>query len=287
MNEILLRRMIESDLPAADELRRLAGWNQTPDDWRALLELEPHGCFVALKGAELVGTVTTTTYGRALAWIGMMLVHPEHRRQGIAARLMDQALEYLCGRNIPSVGLDATPAGLPLYEKLGFVAEWTFTRWQRAADAEQVSARSNVSEVREPGESDWPALVELDAATFGVPRPQLIKSLARRSLAALVWPAQGQPVGWGLLRPGANAHYLAPLTCMQPEGALSLVEPLLGRAFGSSVFWDIPDQNRVAKGAAERFGFTRVRPLTRMRLGPGSTSTDAGAQFAIADPAVG
>src|SRR6266852_4773742 len=111
IENVSLRRMTDSDLRAADELRRLAGWNQTIEDWRRLLRLEPRGCFVAVQNGEVVGTVTTTTYGQALAWIGMMLVHPEHQRRGIGTRLMRQALEYLQGRGVKSVKLDATPAG--------------------------------------------------------------------------------------------------------------------------------------------------------------------------------
>ncbi len=49
MNDICFRRMTESDLAGADELRRIIGWNQTPSDWLRFLELSPRGCFVATK----------------------------------------------------------------------------------------------------------------------------------------------------------------------------------------------------------------------------------------------
>src|SRR5436190_22480309 len=114
-----LRVMTGLDLPAADALRREVGWNQKPQDWRRLLRLEPNGCFLAMHKGFLAGTVTTTTYGTALAWIGMMLVHPDHRRMGIATRLINRALEYLKEREVRCVKLDATPAGQPLYEQLG------------------------------------------------------------------------------------------------------------------------------------------------------------------------
>src|SRR5437660_10933274 len=105
MEKVSLRSMTEGDLPAADELRRLAGWNQTLADWRRLLWLEPRGCFVAVENVAVVGTVTTTTYGQTLAWIGMMLVHPERQRRGIGTRLIRQALEYLHGLGVACVKL--------------------------------------------------------------------------------------------------------------------------------------------------------------------------------------
>jgi predicted N-acetyltransferase YhbS len=286
MNEICLRQMTEADLPAADELSRLAGWNQTLEDWRLLLRLEPEGCFVAAQEAAVVGTVTTICY-RHLAWIGMMLVHPERRRQGIATRLMRQAVEYLPGREVKCVKLDATPAGYPVYEKLGFVPEWTLRRWQRPAGSGPVPGGSAGAETRVLEEADWRAAEELDTTVFGASRGQLLRGLARRSRLALAWPAQGVLAGWGLLRPGARADYLGPLTCAAPRGSLALLRSLLSAAGTRSVFWDIPDQNEAATAAAQSSGFTPVRTLTRMRLGPDRVMPDVGAQFAIADPAVG
>src|SRR5438477_13073544 len=115
MDDLTLRMMEERDLPQTDYLRSLIGWNQTLSDWHRFLSLEPQGCFVAVLNSEVVGTVATTSYGRELAWIGMMLVHPDHRRKGIARRLMLRALEYLKGKEVQCIGLDATPAGQPLY----------------------------------------------------------------------------------------------------------------------------------------------------------------------------
>jgi len=93
--QVEIRLLLESDIPAAMQLKEAAGWNQTEDDWRRLLRLEPNGCFCAIKDGRFVGTTTTTTYGDELAWVGMVLVDPQHRRQGIAAKLMSVALDYL------------------------------------------------------------------------------------------------------------------------------------------------------------------------------------------------
>jgi predicted N-acetyltransferase YhbS len=294
MGELSLRVMTQGDLAAVDELRRLAGWNQTPQDWRGFLELEPQGCFLAELDGELAGTVTTTSYAQALAWIGMMLVHPKHRRHGIATRLMGQAIDYLRARAVRCIRLDATPAGYPLYEKLGFIPEWTLTRSLRpdlnlnpnpAAQAQP--SPTTPSATRALTDADWDDIDQLDAAAFGARRPALLRGLARRSVKALVWPAARPAAGWGLLRGGANADYLGPVACPQAEGAIALVMDLLSGAGTRPVIWDVPDANEAAKATAQRLGFAPVRSLTRMRLGPDAARSDPGAQFAIADPAVG
>jgi len=278
--------MVEDDLAGADDLRRLVGWNQTPDDWRRLLRLEPNGCFVAIQDGQVVGTVTTTTYGKELAWIGMMLVHPERRRQGIASGLMGQALDYLKNAGVNCVRLDATPAGRPLYEKLGFVEEWNLTRYQRPAQTQPDPTEPKFSGGRPLADDDWPIVAELDASAFGASRLALLQSIREGASAALVWPDQGQIKGWGLLRPGANSDYLGPLACSSPEGLWPLITGLLRMANTRPVIWDIPDQNHRALKFAQGFGFKPLRPLARMRFGSNRAS-DPFAQFAIADPAVG
>src|SRR5690349_5502736 len=127
-HDIEIRSLFEKDIPAAMKLKEAAGWNQTEDDWRRLIRLEPHGCFAALKKGELVGTTTTTTYGADLAWVGMVLVDPENRRQGIASILLQTALEYLRGK-VATVKLDATAQGKPVYERFGFEVESVVERW--------------------------------------------------------------------------------------------------------------------------------------------------------------
>lgn len=44
-----------------------------------------------------------------------------HRRQGIAQRMLDILFEEAWKRGVTEISLDATDAGRPLYEKLGFV----------------------------------------------------------------------------------------------------------------------------------------------------------------------
>ena len=174
-----------------------------------------------------------------------------------------------------------------MYERLGFIPEWTLTRFRRLAEGETEYPRVKLADARELSDGDWNAVEEIDAAAFGAARPRLLRRLAQDSRAVLVWPAEGRVVGWGMLRSGANADYLGPLACSIAEGSLSLVAALLHTSGSRPVIWDVPDQNEPAKTTAQRFGFVPLRPLTRMSLGPNPVADNPRAQFAIADPAVG
>ena len=122
-----IRPMTGADLPLGMRLKAQAGWNQTEADWRRFLHLQPDGCFVAELDGTAVGTTAAFVFG-PVAWVAMVLVDEAVRGRGVGTALMRHALAFLDGRGVRSVRLDATPLGRPIYEKLGFVAEYKIGR---------------------------------------------------------------------------------------------------------------------------------------------------------------
>lgn len=57
--------------------------------------------------------------GRA-AHVVNVYTHPEHRRRGLARRLMDEILDWCKDNGMVQVTLAASDEGRPLYESLGF-----------------------------------------------------------------------------------------------------------------------------------------------------------------------
>src|SRR5690242_17875638 len=123
--------MTSADVPLGLRLREQAGWNQTEADWRRFLALEPDGCFVAELDGAAAGTAAAFVFG-PVAWVAMVLVDEALRGRGVGGALMRHALDFLDRRAVRTVRLDATPLGRPLYEKLGFVAEYTLLRYAGA-----------------------------------------------------------------------------------------------------------------------------------------------------------
>ena len=287
MNSSLrLRLLTRADLPFADSVRALAGWNQTPDDWQRFLATEPDGCFLAEWSGAPAGTATTTVYGPELAWIGMMLVHPDFRRRGIGRALLQRCVEHLRGRGVRCIKLDATPLGKKVYDELGFKDEWTLTRWECA----RCHPRPTVvgSRIRPWRDADDRGIDPLDSEAFGVTRNKIVRALAQQSRSALVLESQsGSFAGYGFIRSGSQALYLGPLVAGSAEAGVHLVDALVAQSAAQKIFWDIPDQNDAAVKCAKEHGFTAQRPLTRMYLGENSTPGDPQKQFALAGPELG
>jgi GNAT superfamily N-acetyltransferase len=127
--EMEMRTLSVEDIPAAMELSTGAGWNQTAADWAALMTDSPEGCLAIECDGRVVATTTVVCYEKRLAWIGMVLTHPEYRRRGFARMLMLRAIELAHEREVFTIKLDATDQGRPLYTALGFGDEQPVERW--------------------------------------------------------------------------------------------------------------------------------------------------------------
>lgn len=55
-----------------------------------------------------------------LAFVYNVYVEPDHRRRGLARRVMDAIHEYCSSNGIASIALNASRDGRPLYEALGY-----------------------------------------------------------------------------------------------------------------------------------------------------------------------
>jgi GNAT superfamily N-acetyltransferase len=251
---LVMRKLTAADIPAAVQLSTEAGWNQTTEDWRTLIELTPEGCLAIEVDGELGATTTLLCYGQRLAWIGMVLTRMRHRGRGFARCLMTQALGCADQLQIETVKLDATDQGRPLYEKLGFRCEQAVERWWRTGEAGRVSAS---------GTDQQPSHVwrDVDLRAFGADRSQLLSKLAGRN------PPLSLGNSYLFIRPGRLASHLGPCVSQASESARSLVERALQKPSVGGWCWDLLYANAHAVALARALGFTPKRHLTRMVRG--------------------
>ena len=274
MATLRVRRLVRDDLSFAQKLRETVGWNQTHADWERLLSHEPEGCFLCEIDGEPAGTATTTSHSTDVGWIGMVLVDPVHRRQGVATLLLEACITYLKERT-KCIKLDATPEGMKVYEKLGFVEEWRMHRWKGISrKSSSLPQQSSL-----PLDASWLRGLDLDA--FGADRSQFLHQLAAGSLTTNFKEKEG----FGMLRAGAHSHYLGPIVANSAEAGNALTASLMPDE--SPVIWDIPAANRDAVDLAETLGFSKERLLIRMRLGENPHQDNPARQWAIGGPETG
>jgi GNAT superfamily N-acetyltransferase len=227
-----------SDAAAALTLSRAVGWNQTLEEWALAIEMNPMGCFALESEGMVVATTTTIRYGTDLAWIGMVLTHPEFRGRGFARSLMECAVDYLS--DVETIKLDATEMGAPLYRKLGFVDECAIERWSGSAPFSSVAV------------NEFTARLELDRIAFGADRSRLLDRLAQIEAASV-----GEAFAMG------RGNRFGPCVSRSREDAWKLAQWYLARHPNETIIWDLFPENNLA----QFFGFECARPLTRMVRG--------------------
>jgi len=282
-----LRAMSKQDVPAGLRLKELAGWNQTDGDWKRFLEASSTGCFVAEENGLVCGTATTICYEGRFAWIGMVLVDPEHRKRGIGTQLLKKSIEYLDQQKIPTMKLDATPQGRPLYEKMGFVAEYEIERWvlKRSPGSGTTAAKSGSATLTE---AQLETVFGMDRELFGADRNFLLRSLRHETpeFAFGDW-VDGKPQGYVFGRRGSFADHLGPWMATSRAAGERLLDEFLARSSRENILADRLSANAMTGELLHTRGFAFARNLTRMYRGPNAHPGNPASLCAIAGPEFG
>jgi GNAT superfamily N-acetyltransferase len=282
-----LRTMTKHDVAAGLRLNSLSGWNQTAADWHRFLGPSPEGCFVAEIDERVCGTAATISYQERFAWIGMVLVDPEYRKRGVGTQLLRRTVEYLDQCGIPTMKLDATPQGQPIYEKMGFVTEYQIERWILKRPADQIAepATSNFAVITD---GQLSAILEEDRHIFGADRSQLLRSLRSETpeftLGAF---EQGALRGYALGRRGSFADHFGPWMAESRSGAEMLIDEFLLRSSRDTLIVDCLTANSLAMELLRARLFTPSRTLTRMYRGPNASPGKPDSLCAILGPEFG
>lgn len=270
----------ERDLAGCLALSRSANWNQNEADWRLMLGFG-RGWGITTADGTLAASTVALPYGADFAWIAMVLVLPEHRRQGYASKLLRVALAEMEKQKRVAL-LDATPAGHEVYMQEGFRDFWGFKRFFLSGT---FTSREKATPLVD---RHWPRILRLDSAAFGGSREVVLRNLAaRQPEAALVAERNGEISGFVLGREGREARQIGPLVARDEETARGLLDAALG-SVGSPVYVDISDHAASLQAWALAQGFAIQRPFTRMAHGPrGYAPGDASLVFCPAGPELG
>jgi GNAT superfamily N-acetyltransferase len=278
-----IRQMEMEDLPAAMDIKKEEGWNQTLKDWEFLLN-DPSGtCLVATHQNQVVATVSAIGYDNRLAWIGMMLVRKEHRGQGLAKILMRAIMERL--QDYPAIKLDATPAGFPVYARLGFVSEYTIWRMTKPPLTQPSAPIGDLPVLVEESLQD---IIAYDQKTYGVNRKQLLQYLHQQSPQSVRLAGGKKSImGYIMGRPGTNYHQLGSLLADSTAIAIDLISPVLSQHREQPVVVDVLADQEEMITWLKAHGFTTQRELIRMYYQHNPFPGNLPQQFLISGPELG
>jgi ribosomal protein S18 acetylase RimI-like enzyme len=238
------------DIVALGELRLRTGWYASTELLRALVAWE-HACVLLVRARavdprssypdEIIASTSAIAAGQ-VGVIGNVAVDSGFRRRGLARATTSAALEWLRGRLVSTVLLDATRDGRPLYTQLGFrpVGRSWYTRTRLGTlDRRRLVelAGATLAERHPPG--DLYLARDLDMRAFGGDRTGLLALMLERPHNWLVLAREapgGDPTGYliyGGLRDTLPLHthpsiHLGPLIARNQAAAAALLATVVG-----------------------------------------------------------
>lgn len=249
MPALTFEPLTERRIASAFRLSAQSGWNQTEQDWRRLLRVNPGRVKVWIDQSEVRATFSITVYGAKMAWIGMVLVDETYRGQGLGKITFQTCLNEAKALGVETLGLDATDMGEPIYRKVGFQVVHPVTRWGGVPCVERDVVSSGLND----------AILELDLRWTGVDRSPLLRALAESD--AVCYSLGG---GYAILRPGRTAFHLGPLVAETDGQMLALLHGAFAKIKGEPVICDALSAK--SEAMLETIGLKPLRHLQRMGL---------------------
>ena len=256
---LTLRPMTGPDIGTATVLSREQAWPHREEDWALLLKAGEG--IVAERAGRVLGTVMAWRYGKDFATVGMVIVSSDVQGQGVGRKLMEAMLDRLAGR---SVVLNATAAGLPLYEKLGFVETGVIHQHQAIVPGVAVAEGIPGGRVRTMGRSD-DGLGDLYSRASGMDRTALFERLAANA-HTVVLTRDHQTVGFAQVRRFGRGWLVGPVVAPDPGGAKALILHGLRTLAGTFCRVDVTGDSGLSEWLQE-IGLPRVDSVKTMVRG--------------------
>ena len=256
------RKFTPADVPAAHALSTALGWPYRPEDWQ--FSADTAIAFVAEERGVVIGTAMCWKFGADRASLGHVIVSSAHQGLGIGRKLMAIVLEELGPR---ITFLHATPAGQPLYEKLGFSVCGSLEQHQGNVGKPLTVALLDGERLRTGLPPDFPCLVELASRASSLERHALLSAVLERG-ESVVLERDGEITGFSVLRRFGRGQVIGPVVALRSHDdarAKALIGYWLTGREGEFIGIDVPSETGLTDWLSEQ-GLQRVDICSKMVL---------------------
>jgi GNAT superfamily N-acetyltransferase len=254
------RSFTASDVPMAHALSAALGWPYRPQDWQ--FSADTSKGFVAEEEGVVIGTAMCWILGDDRASLGHVIVSPEHQGRGIGRKLTETVLEALGSR---VTFLHATPAGQPLYEKLGFSVCGSLHQCQGNVSHALPIQLFDGERLRAGTPADFPQLMTLASRASGLQRDGIMSRLLRMG-ESVVLECDDEIVGFSVLRRFGRGYAIGPviaLRSLDDARAKALIGYWLTRRDGEFIRIDVPAETNMLDWLSHQ-GLQRVDTCSKM-----------------------
>ncbi len=267
---ISIRSIQQDDFCQTVALTDLMNWRLDVEDLYFMTEIEPQGCFVALKDTNVVGFISSISLGK-MGWIGNVIVIPKERKKGIGAALVKEALNHLHSKGVTTIGLYAYRKVVPFYEKFGFKSSRNYS-WLGC-----IKSSWSGEIIPKLVSRDFNAILEFDEQCFGASRKRLLEAIykSHRSMC-IATIREGRPTAYLMAVKSSLSAEIGPWVCERghEEEGFRLFKSLGNELAGLETHVGVPSDRHDLVGFLSGLGFVEDFPIVRMYNGPAPVDAD-------------
>ena len=265
-NTLAIRPMQAHDVNLAIDWAAAEGWNPGLHDARCFHAADTGGFLVGLLGGQPVATISVVRYGNAHGFLGLYIVAPGYRGQGLGLQLWQAGMAHLNGR---TVGLDGVVAQQDNYRRSGFALAWRNARYEGLGNGAAVVDPQVVPLVS----VSWAQLAAYDLPLFGAPREAFLQAwVDQPGSVARGLVVDGELKGYAVLRPCRTGFKIGPLFADTPALAERLFVAMRAQVpNGDRFYLDVPTPQLEAVALAQRHAMQPVFETARMYTGVAPT----------------
>ncbi|MFI8993243.1 GNAT family N-acetyltransferase [Streptomyces sp. NPDC053542] len=261
-DQLVVTRATPEDWKLVGEWAAAEGWNPGLADAACFFTQDPDGFFLGRIDGEPVSAISVVNYSPDYAFLGFYLVRPDQRGRGHGLTTWKTALAHAGER---TVGLDGVPAQQDNYRRSGFELAYRTNRYGGSGPTGS-PAPAHVVPAEAAG---LDAVITYDSARYPADRPHFLRHwLTADGHRALARVIDGKVTGYGVIRPGRDAHRVGPLFADTADDARALLDGLTAELDGAPFAVDVPEANPEATALATTLGLTPSFATARMYTGP-------------------
>jgi len=258
-----IRDMTEADADAAVALARAQGWRDRRRFYDFVFRTPSCQPVAGISGGRLIATGLATASG-AVGWLGAIAVESDFRRRGVGRAVTENLCRRLRAAGCKTLSLEATEAGRPMYERMGFRFVTAYHQLQ-AEHLPDPPAPPEGATVRRLEPADLPAVLGLDRLATAEDRSVPLTVLA--GMEAGGWVLEREGAVRGFVFPAERAY--GPIVAPRFEDGIFLLDlhrhlvPASGHVRAG-----VPNENTAGWQVLTARGWVETWQAPRYLLGP-------------------
>lgn len=241
------------------------GWNPGKYDADVFWNTDPEGFFGFYLEHNLIAGGAIISYQKEFGFMGLFIVDPKYRNNGIGKKLWylrrDRLIERL--HSNASIGMDGVLDMQTFYSKGGFKIAFRDERYK--FNSIKIPFSRNVSEINT---ADFEKVIEYDNLYFGFQRSLFLKNwLQMPESKAIKYTENNKIAGYAVIRKAETGYKIGPLFAENTIVAEELFKSCLNIAPNSPIFLDIPTTNQNAIDLVKKYTGKYIFECARMYHG--------------------